>query len=184
MAPSAPPKPTSTKLSVFIATSLDGYIARPDGGLDWLVDPSELPGDAGYGAFMADVDTVVLGRATYDTVVALGHWGYADKPVVVISSTLAADTDERITVVRDLDALFAHLEATGATRAYVDGGKLIQSLLAIGAVDDLTISVAPVLLGAGLPLFGPLRADIHLRPERTEDVGAGLIQTVYTVLRD
>jgi dihydrofolate reductase len=167
--------------SVFIAVSLDGFIARPDGDLGWLTGPAEGAGDTGYDDFVADVDTVVLGRGTYETVLTFGEWPYGDRHVAVLSTRLAPDTDPRVTVHRDLDALVHDLTARGAKHVYVDGGQVVQAFLRAGLVRDLTITTAPVLLGAGIPLFGPLDRDVALTHRATRVLGAGFVQSSYAI---
>ncbi|GAA4856058.1 dihydrofolate reductase family protein [Saccharopolyspora cebuensis] len=169
--------------AAFIATSLDGFIARPDGDLEWLTSRNEQAGDMGYEKFTAGIDTVVLGRASYEAVLGFGTdvWPYAGKHVAVLSTRLATDADPRISVHRDLDELVAHLTDRGAKHVYADGGQVVQSFLRAGLLTELTITTAPVLLGAGLPLFGELSADIELIHESTTTYDAGYVQTTYTV---
>ena len=169
--------------AVFIATSLDGFIARLDGSIDWLTDRDEKPGDTGYQEFMAVIDTVVLGRKTYETVLEFGFWPYEGKQVEVLSSTLAADADERIIVHRTLDGLVQTLNDRGAKRVYTDGGGLIRTFLRAGLLNELTITTVPVLLGEGLPLFGKLDHDIELTHNATRTLNGGFIQSDYTIHR-
>ena len=169
--------------AVFIATSLDGFIARSDGSIDWLTERGEQAGDTGYDEFMAAVDTVVLGRNTYEMALTFGFWPYDGKQVEVLSTTLAADADERIIVHRTLDGLVQTLAERGAKRVYTDGGRVIQTFLRAGLLNELTITVVPVLLGTGLPLFGDLDHDVILTHNATRTLGAGLIQSDYTVKR-
>ena len=169
--------------AVFIATSLDGYIARLDGSIDWLTERAEAAGDTGYDEFMESIDTVVLGRNTFEQVLSFGFWPYAGKQVEVLSTTLAADTDERVIVHRTLDALVETLNDRGAQRIYADGGAVIQTFLRAGLLNELTITIAPVLLGAGIPLFGPLDKDIPLIHNATRTLKAGFTQSDYTIQR-
>lgn len=173
---------------VFIATSLDGFIARPDGAIDWLIHRDTAGEDHGYERFMAGIDAIVMGRGSYETVREFDPWPY-DRPVLVLSRTLAGEpVPERLAGrarVVDLspeDAL-ALLHAEGCRRVYVDGGRLIQSFLRRGLVEDLVITVVPVLLGSGRPLFGTLDADVPLAHEGTVSFPSGLVQTRYRVLR-
>ncbi|TDD46646.1 dihydrofolate reductase [Kribbella antibiotica] len=169
--------------AVFIATSLDGYIARPDGSIDWLTERGEQAGDTGYDEFMAAIDTVVLGRGTFEKVLTFGFWPYEGKHVEVLSTTLDPGIDERVIVHRTLDALVETLADRNAQRIYADGGKVIQTFLRAGLLNELTITTAPVLLGSGLPLFGPLDEDITLVHNATRTLKAGFVQSDYTVLR-
>jgi dihydrofolate reductase len=167
---------------VYIGTSVDGMIARRDGTLDWLTSRGEQAGDAGYAAFNARVDTMLIGRGTYEVIHTFGEWPYAGKRVLVLSSTLPPDADPRIVVVRSLDEAVEHLNASGAQGVYVDGGRTIQACLAAGLVDELTISRVPVLIGDGISLFGSLPADVDLTHESTEVLAGGMVQTRYQVV--
>lgn len=169
--------------AVFIATSLDGFIARTDGSIDWLTSRGENAGDTGYDEFMAAIDTVVLGRKTYEKVLTFDFWPYDGKQVEVLSSTLAPDADERIIVHRTLDGLVQTLNDRGAKRIYADGGQIVQTFLRAGLLNELTITVVPILLGAGIPLFGELDHDVPLTHNATRTLGAGLIQSDYTIPR-
>ncbi|MFF4647065.1 dihydrofolate reductase family protein [Streptomyces sp. NPDC001389] len=168
--------------TVFIGTSLDGYIARPDDDIEWLTSRGEKAGDLGFFKFLDSVDAVIMGRNTYDKVIGFGkeNWHYGDRHVGVLSTTLPEDADPRITVYRDIDSLLADLDQRGIKHVYPDGGRLIQSFIDAGRVDAFIISVAPVLIGAGHRLFGALTKDVPLRLDSTADVG-GFAQLRYTV---
>jgi len=169
--------------AVFIATSLDGYIARPDGSIDWLTERGEQAGDTGYDEFMAPIDTVVLGRNTFEKVLTFDFWPYEGKHVEVLSTTLDQGVDERVIVHRTLDGLLETLDDRGARRLYVDGGAVIRTFLRANLLNELTITTAPVLLGAGLPLFGALDQDVSLVHNATRTLKAGFVQSDYTVVR-
>lgn len=170
---------------VFIATSLDGFIARQDGSLDWLPVPEPGAEDYGYHAFMDTVDAVVMGRGTYEAVVAMGGgWTYP-KPVVVLSSR-AIDTGVALseTVVRMSGSpaeVLAECAARGWSSLYVDGGVTIQGFLRAGLIERLIVTRVPVILGAGLPLFGAVPQDVHLDHVRTQSYDSGLVQSEYRV---
>lgn len=169
---------------VYIATSLDGFIARPDGGLDWL-ERVQLEGeDYGYRAHMESVDTVVFGRATFDVVLGFGGpWPYVGKRVVVLSRGPArASVHGETYASGPLPALLDRLGAEGAQRVYVDGGQAITSFLAEGLVDELTLSVVPVVLGRGLRLFGELD-EVPLALVDSRSYASGLVQLRYRVAR-
>jgi dihydrofolate reductase len=173
---------------VFIATSLDGFIARPDGSIDWLERANALVPegeDCGYGAFMASVDALVMGRKTFDTVLAMQPWPYGDKPVYVLSrslSALPAGTPPSVQLAHDAPAaLVAKAAGHGHRSLYVDGGAVIQSFLAAGLIAELTITVIPVLLGAGRPLFGPLPGDMSLRLLGCKAYPFGFVQKHYAL---
>jgi dihydrofolate reductase len=173
------------KCSVYIAVSLDGFIARRDGSLDWLPQPdATAPGeDYGYAAFMASVDMLVMGRATYDFVRTVDPWPYA-KPVVVLSRRpldIPAHLTDRITGMSGSPReIVDGLAARGAQHLYIDGGRTIQQFLAAGRIDDLIITRIPVLIGDGLPLFGPVPHDVAWRHVETHAYASGLVQSRYT----
>jgi dihydrofolate reductase len=168
--------------SVFIGTSLDGFIARPDGDLAWLTSRGEAAGeDLGYQEFIAGVDAIVLGRGTYEAGLRFDTWPYEGMRVAVLSTRLEPGADPRVTVYRDLDRLVEGLAEAGVKRVYADGGQVIRSFLRAGLIHDLTITTVPVLLGTGLPLFGPLDGDISLTHRFTQVFGAGVVQSTYTV---
>ena len=170
------------KASVFIATSLDGFIARANDDLDWL--PPDGGEEHGYEAFMASVDALVIGRRTFEKVLTFDTWPYGEKPVFVLS-TRELPAPPRGAVMERLSGdpadILANLEARGVRHVYVDGGITIQRFLAAGLIQHLTITHIPVLLGGGIPLFGELEADIHLKPIATRQYSSGLVQTEYEV---
>jgi len=176
------------KCSVFIATSLDGFIARKNGDLDWLPGSDGAAGseDHGYQEFFASIDTLVMGRKTYELVLTFGEWPYRGKRVVVLSSRYPKIPTRFAEEVEGISAspaeLVRQLEASGSVHVYVDGGKTIQSFLQAGLMDDVTITRVPVLLGEGIPLFGALAQDIKLQHESTRSFESGLVQSRYKVV--
>ncbi|MFZ8942647.1 MAG: dihydrofolate reductase family protein [Gemmobacter sp.] len=171
---------------VFIATSLDGFIARPDGGLDWLEHPGAGAEDHGYGAFVAGIDGILMGRATFEVVARFDPWPY-DRPLIVLSAHLGPDAippalRDRVTLARTLPEARAEAARRGWRRVWIDGGATIRSCLEAGLVADMVITRIPVLIGQGVPLFGPQRADIRLRHEGTRAFASGLVQSRYAVL--
>ena len=171
---------------VFVGTSLDGFIARENGDFDWLTAAGDALGETGYDEFFASVDAMVLGRGTFDTVSMFPEWPYAGKRVYVLSRTLlrshAGQDRPDTTVHATLGDVIEALIAEGRRRVYVDGGQTIQSFLRAGLIREITITRAPVLLGSGISLFGPLSADVHLRHVGTRELGAGFTQSSYEVL--
>jgi dihydrofolate reductase len=170
------------KASVFIATSLDGFIARANGDLDWLPPGGGEP--HGYDEFMATVDALVIGRKTFDTVLAFDTWPYGGKPVYVLSTRTLAPAPLGAVVERMSGApvdIVSQLAARGIRHVYVDGGITIQRFLQAGLIQRLIITRIPVLLGAGIPLFGPLPGDIVLRHIGTRQYPSGLVQSEYEV---
>lgn len=171
---------------VFIATSLDGLIARPDGGLDWLEAANAAGEDHGYQAFIDRVDAIIMGRATFDVALRFDPWPY-DKPVLVLSRKLdPADIPsrvaDRISIVRSVSDALTEGRQRGWDRVYVDGGATIRAFLDADAIRDMVITRIPVLLGAGLPLFGTLSGDVHLRHLETRSFASGLVQSRYEVM--
>jgi len=174
------------KSTVYIATSLDGFIARPNGEVDWLGGPpSEGGEDYGYEDFMATVDVLVMGRKTFEKVLSFGEWPYGTKPVVVLSSSplqIPEGIAESVEAMSGSPAeLVDRLSKRGANHLYIDGGKTIQGFLAAGLIQRLIITRIPVLIGSGIPLFGPLRRDIRLRHIRTLEFPGGIVQSEYEV---
>jgi dihydrofolate reductase len=169
-------------VTVFIGTSVDGFIARANGDLDWLPDDGE---DHGYSDFMATVDAIVFGRKTFETVLGFGAWPYGDKRVVVLShrpidlSVVVGGVVEQMS--GSPAEIVAQLAATGAHHLYVDGGITIQEFLRAGQVQRLIITRVPVLIGDGIPLFGSLPHDIRLRHVMTRPYQNGLVQTEYAI---
>lgn len=169
--------------TVFVGISVDGFIARRDGGLDFL--PAE-PEDHGFDELLASVDALVMGRATFETVLGFGgDWPYGDKRVVVLSSQpldLSAARGGRVEQMSGEPAeIVARLAASGAVNLYIDGGVTVQRFLRAGQVDRLVLTRVPVLIGDGLPLFGPLPHDVRLRHVATRSFPSGLVQTEYAL---
>jgi dihydrofolate reductase len=168
--------------SVFIATSLDGFIARPDGGLDWL------PGDDcephGYDEFIASVDAIVIGRKTFEVVLGFGGWFYT-RPVIVLSSTLNELTLPKQAVCERMagtpQEVVDQLAQRGYRHLYVDGGVTIQRFLRAGLIQRMTITRIPVLLGKGIPLFGDLSQDLRWKHVTTRSFASGMVQSEYAL---
>ena len=172
--------------SVFVGASVDGFIARRDGGLDWL--PAGGGEAHGYDEFIASVDTIVMGRRTFETVLGFGGpWPYGRKRVVVLSRRPLDLSAARGGVVEQLggppEEIAAKLAASGARHLYVDGADTIQRFLRAGLVDRLVITRVPVLIGEGVPLFGSLPRDVRLRHVATRSFPSGLVQSEYEVVR-
>jgi len=172
--------------SVFIAQSLDGYIAKPDDGIEWLDGVPELGDgfDFGYEALFSSVDALVFGRRTYNKVDSFADWPYGDKAIIVMSRTgrPTPPPDRNVSFSQESPReLVERLSAAGATRLYVDGGLLIQAFLREGLINDLNISTIPVLLGDGIPLFGHLPAEVWLDLEDSQSYTNGIVQTRYRV---
>ena len=170
------------KASVFIGTSLDGFIARADGALDFLPPGGGEP--HGYDEFMATVDALVIGRKTFETVLTFDAWPYREKPVFVLSTRPLAPAPPGAAVERMSGApaeIVSQLAARGIRHIYVDGGITIQRFLEAGLIQRLIITRVPVLIGAGIPLFGAIQRDIVLRHIGTRQYASGLVQSEYVV---
>jgi len=171
-------------VSVFVGTSLDGFIARPNGDLDFLPPGGGEP--HGYDEFIASVDAIVIGRKTFETVLALGPWPYGKKRVVVLSSRpvdLSAASGGVVEQMAGSPAqIVSQLAASGAHHLYVDGGITIQGFLRAGLIQRLIITRVPVLIGDGIPLFGSLPRDIRLRHVATRQYPSGLVSSEYHVV--
>jgi dihydrofolate reductase len=170
------------RASVFVGTSLDGFIARPNGDLDFLPPGGGEP--HGYDEFMATVDALVIGRKTFDTVLTFDTWPYGEKPVFVLSTRSLAPAPLGAAVERMAGApvdIVAQLAARGIRHIYVDGGITIQRFLQAGLIQRLMITRVPVLIGAGIPLFGALQRDIVLKHVATRQYASGLVQSEYVV---
>ena len=176
------------RATVFIGTSLDGFIAREDGGIDWLIDDEySAPGeDYGYAPFFETVDALVLGRNSYELVRTFPEWPYGTKPVVVLTSRPLEIPDELRETVSTLggapQAIVAALEERGIEHIYLDGGMTVQRFLAEGLVQRMIITRVPVLIGRGIPLFGDLPHDVKLRHVRTQTYPTGLVQSEYEIV--
>ena len=171
-------------VSVFIGTSVDGFIARRNGSYDFLPEGGGEP--HGYSEFMASVDALVIGRKTFEAVLALPAWPYGGKNVVVLSSKTVDFSGVRGNTIQQMAgspaAIVATLAAKGAQHVYVDGGITIQRFLRDGLVQRLIITRAPVLIGEGIPLFGSLPQDVQLRHVATQQYKSGLVKSEYQVV--
>ena len=170
-------------VSVFVGISVDGFLARPNGDLDFL--PAEGGEPHGYDEFIATVDALVIGRKTFETVLAFPEWPYGDKRVVILSSRPLDFSGVRGGVVEQMAGspaeIVSKLAASGAHHLYVDGGITIQGFLRAGLVERLVITRVPVLIGDGIPLFGALPHDLRLRHVATQHYSSGLVKSEYQV---
>ena len=175
---------------VFIAVSLDGFIARKDHAIDWLEGQGTTTEEHGYTQFLDSVDGLIFGRKTYEVVLDLisaAEWPYP-KPVIVLSRTLTnsdipTHLADKVTITDRTPAeLLQNLDQQGWKRAYVDGGITIQSFLNECLIEDLIITTLPILIGEGIPLFGTTTEDIHLELINLTQYPSGLAQSHYRVL--
>lgn len=175
------------KISVFIATSLDGYIARKNGDIDWLVKFNPPTGedeekDCGYSQFFSSVDVLIMGRNTYETVSRFDTWPYQGKRVVVLSSTLTSVCKQAELFSGNTEHLIKKLHAEGIKHIYVDGGVTVSQFLDSGFVDQMIISLIPVVLGSGIPLFSKIKNDKWCRLVSSKPYSNGLMQLQYEVV--
>ena len=169
-------------LSLYIATSIDGFIARSDGRVDWLnaiPNPDQL--DYGYGAFLASIDTTLMGNNTYQTVLGFGgDFPYPDTINYVFSRSFQPDTPHIQYVTEDPAAFFQRLKQGDGKKIWlIGGGQLNTVLLNAGLIDELIISIAPVVLGTGIPLFGHTAVETHWTRIKTESFETGFVQSTY-----
>ena len=191
------------KLSVYIGSSLDGFIARKDGSFDWLefdspdeggTDDSGAedsgPEDYGFAEFMSDVDLLLMGRHTFEVLLTFDEdqWIYGDTPLTVLSSTLGPEAipaylEGKVSITSgEPAAIVEELAEKGVKHVYVDGGITLQAFMAAGLIDEINIGLIPVLIGDGIPLFGPLDSDVRLEHVRTRTFPSGLVQLKYRTL--
>lgn len=177
------------KCSVFIAASVDGFIAREDGDIEWLHSPeydSPALNGLSYEDFMSSIDALVMGRKTLDKVLSFPEWPYANKTVIVLSRqgvSLPAPLQGKVEVLAGEPAdIVAQLAARGMKHLYIDGGQTVQAFLAAGLINELVITRIPVLLGRGIPLFGQLGAEQKLRLIDSSMSDNGFVQSRYQVL--
>jgi dihydrofolate reductase len=169
-----------TRLSVFIATSIDGYIATPDGSLEWLERAARPDEDYGFDEFLASVDALAMGRGTYDHIAHLDPLPFGGRPVYVFTHHPPAPRAHVHFVQMTPPEALSLWTDRGLDRVYVDGGQVISAFLAEDLIDDLVLTTAPVLLGDGLPLFhaGGHPADLLLEGVRAWP--SGLVSRTYS----
>jgi dihydrofolate reductase len=171
------------KASVFVGTSVDGFIARKNHALDFLPAGGGEP--HGYDEFMASVDALVIGRHTFGVVLGFDAWPYGNKPVFVLSRRRLAPAPPEAVVTRLSGApskIVSQLAARGLRHIYVDGGITVQRFLRAGLIQRLIVTRVPVLIGTGIPLFGPVERDIRLQHVATRQYASGLVQSEYLVV--
>jgi dihydrofolate reductase len=172
------------KASVFVGTSVDGFIARHNGDFDFLPEGGGEP--HGYDEFMASVDVLVIGRNTFEKVLTFEKWPYADKRVVVLSSHTVDLSSVRGVVVEHMSGspaeIAARLATSGAKHAYIDGGITVQGFLRARLIQRIIVTRVPVLIGEGISLFGLLPHDVQLRHILTQTYPSGLVKSEYEVV--
>src|ERR1700722_18285928 len=172
------------KISIYIAMSIDGYIARKDGGLDWLEYGHVGDEDYGFKKFINGIDALVLGRNTYEVVSGFAKWPYEGKRVIVLSNTLKSVRKDAELFYGPLTDLASKLHSEGIKHMWVDGGITVSKFLEAGLVDDITISVIAMALGSGIPLFSTMSREHKCRLLSTQSYPSGLVQLKYQVIYD
>lgn len=175
------------KVSVYIATSLDGYIARPNGDINWLMEADDSDGkeDYGYKEFSDTIDCMIMGRNSMQVVMGFAEWPYKGKRVVVLSNTLKEAPPQLQDKVEmysgSLSDLVTRLKNDGCNRLYIDGGKTIQAFINEGLITDIIVTKIPILLGEGVSLFGKTKHDIKLKHIETKSYASGFVKSTYEV---
>lgn len=168
------------QVSVFLALSLDGFIAGEGGDLSWLeAFSSDSPDETGYTSLMNDIDVIVMGRNTYDTVIAFDPWPYAGKRMVVMTRRKLASRHGEEPFDGALTTLLGRLAEDGHRHVYLDGGMTAREGIAAGVVDSITLSWVPIVLGKGIPLFSNDLPQTLLRLDDTKRLPSGLMQARY-----
>ena len=168
---------------IYIATTIDGFIADKDGGLAWLVEiPNPDNIDYGFADFMKKIDAVIMGRKTFEKVLSFDKWPYSKK-VFVLSNTLK-EIPENLSgkvelISGELKQIITNLKKKGLNNLYIDGGKTIQSFLKQDLIDEMIITRVPILLGDGIPLFAYLDRPIKFQEMETEVFNNFLVKTCY-----
>lgn len=168
---------------VYIATSLDGYIATPEGGVEWLNEiPNPEGSDFGWADFMARIDAILMGRKTFEKVLDFGNWPY-QKPVFVLSTKLKVipeNLSEKAEIISGgIHEVVADLNQRGYQALYIDGGTLIQGFLAEDLIDEIIITRIPILLGKGIPLFREQDQSLQFDHKKTEIFNDSLVKSHY-----
>jgi dihydrofolate reductase len=168
---------------VYIACSLDGFIAKPDGNLDWLFSiPNEANDDYGYSNFIAKIDAIIMGRNTFETVLGFAEWPYT-KPVYVLSTslkTISKKLKDKVKIVNgDIQKIVIDMAKIGIQNIYVDGGKTIQSFLKEDLIDEMIITTISKVLGEGIPLFGDIKIERNYKVHKVERLNEYMVKTYY-----
>lgn len=178
------------KVSVFVATSIDGFIARKDGSLDWLDNASQQVQkneDCGFNAFLSSVDAVIMGRKTFEFVRDSGQWPYRDKRLIVLSGGSTSIPESRkndVTISHEAPKeLLKRLSKDGVQHVYVDGGKTINGFLKEQLIDEIVVTIMPISIGQGIALFDHGNGDIELTLRSSKTYAGGIVQLQYSVAK-
>lgn len=172
---------------VYIAASIDGFIAKRDGGIDWLNEiPNPDNSDFGFSEFLKNIDAMVIGRGTYETVLTFNKWPYS-KPVFVLSRTLNSvpkNLSDKMEILKGKpDTIVKELNLRKFINLYIDGGKTIQGFLKQDLIDELIITRIPILLGEGIPLFAELTEEQKFNHVKTDVFNNALVRSYYKRIR-
>jgi dihydrofolate reductase len=170
------------KTSVYIGTSLDGFIAKADGNIDWLTQYANDDAIHAYEEFINGIDAIVIGRGTFEKILTFPSWPYEKKAFVLSTSLkqLPGTLKDKATLVSmKPEELLSYLSGMGFSSIYVDGGKVIQDFLRENLIDKLIIAKVPILIGSGIPLFGHLDTDLQFKHIRTQTSSNGLVRSYY-----
>jgi dihydrofolate reductase len=170
------------KTAAYIGTSLDGFIARKDGDIDWLIQFENQEVNQNYEEFISVIDAIVIGRGTFEKVLTFSSWPYMKK-VFVLSNHIKQipnSIKEKVTILSmEPKEVLNYLSDKGFSNIYVDGGKVIQSFLKENLIDELIITRVPILIGSGIPLFGELDNDLQFKHVQTNVYSNGLVKSLY-----
>jgi dihydrofolate reductase len=171
---------------VYIAASIDGFIATSDGDVDWLMEANPDKSDYGFADFMDGVDALIMGRNTFDKVITFGEWSYT-KPVFVLSNSLTEVPEKlkgKVEIIKgDIKGIVKNMKKQGYKNLYIDGGKVIQSFLKEDMIDEIIITRIPILLGKGIALFGEVDQSLKFKHTKTEVFNDSLVQSWYLRVR-
>lgn len=171
------------KISVYIATSIDGYIARSDGSLDWLDQVGGFDEDYGFKNLLDSIDAVILGRKTYEIASSVVDWPYKGKRTVILSNTLKTVRNDAELFRGDITQLVSQLNSDGIKHAWIDGGATISQFLDLQMVDSMTLSIIPVILGNGIPLFNVIGKELPCSLVSSQSYPSGLVQIIYEIAK-
>lgn len=170
------------KVSIYIAISIDGYIARKDGGLDWLDRVGGFDEDYGFKKLLDSIDALIIGRKTYEVATTVQD-PYPGKRVVVLSNSLNFVRNDMELYRGNLDDLLIKLHKDGIKHIWIDGGMTISQFLSSQMVDTMTLSIIPVILGSGIPLFNVINTEIPCRAISSQTYSSGLVQLRYEIVQ-
>lgn len=171
------------RVSVFLGLSLDGYIAKKNGDVEWMSTyETEPPEDVGYKTFFDSIDALILGRNSYDTVLKFDPWPYAGKQVIVVTTRPAVSQHSETFYNGSISTLIHELAEKGVQHIYLDGGEIVRQGLSQGIVDDITLTWLPIMLGSGIALFNDHLPEIHWKLTACRSFKNGLVQTSYQLL--